>query len=207
VTDLLACLDHLVQAGVTRAGAIAGHAASSGCLTLAAAANTRPELFAALVLEAPFVDWVAGAGGQTAAGAPLVGQHVLTAHEADEWGNPWQQDAAAQLIASMCPYTNLCPGARFPAVLVTAGLQDARVPHWMGLKFVAKLRSLQAGGAACAGAASADAPGSTARPALLQFSEEAGHFSMGVSGCSLEDVAVQQAFLLQHMPRTPVGCH
>jgi oligopeptidase B len=199
VLDLLACLDHLVRLGVTRPGAIAAHAASAGCLTLAAAINARPEWFAAAVLEAPFVDLVAGTGAVTESEQRLDDSQLLTEHEGDEWGHPWQQPTAAELISSLCPYTTLPPAAAaaYPALLVTAGLQDNRVPFWMPLKFVAKLRSMQQ-----QQQQQQDSAG--LGPVLLQFDEAAGHFSMGVSGCSLEDIAGQQAFLLHSTPRPDV---
>lgn len=189
VADLLACLRLLFERGVTRPGLVAGHAASAGCLTLAAALNARPAWFAAAVLEAPFVDWAGcmGDGG---------GADVLREHELDEWGDPSADARVAAMIAALCPYSNLAHGssggtggaaATLPPMLVTAGLRDARVPLAMPAKFVAKLRAV-----AQAGAAGRQPPPLV----LLQFDEAAGHFSQGVSGGVLEDVGVQQAFLL-----------
>jgi oligopeptidase B len=191
VTDLLACLQLLIQLQVTSPGKIAGHAASAGGLTLAAAVNAAPELFSAVVLEAPFVDW-AGAMSDAAAG------HLLTEHETDEWGDP-AQPLVADLIARMCPYSNVQVGVAYPAVMVTAGLRDTRVPFWMPVKYVAKLRS-------CQSSANISAAGSrqqqqqqqqqTTRPVLLQFAEDGGHFSAGQSGGALEDIVLQYAFLI-----------
>jgi oligopeptidase B len=207
VSDLLAVLQHLVDLGVTAPGLVAGHAASAGGLTLAAAINTQPELFSAAVLEAPFVDWVAGTGAVNQAGEPLVGEHLLTQHETDEWGHPWTDPAVAQMIAALCPYTNLRPGVRYPAMLLTAGLADSRVPWWMPVKYAAKMRSMQDRGA---GHSSSDSrhgghaggrmvgKGGGLAELLLQFDETGSHFSMGLSGGDLQDAALQQAFLLTH---------
>jgi oligopeptidase B len=188
VTDLLACLQLLIQLQVTSPGKIAGHAASAGGLTLAAAINAAPELFSAAVLEAPFVDW-AGAMSDAAAG------HLLTEHETDEWGDP-TQPLVAEMIARMCPYSNLQVGVAYPAVMVTAGLRDTRVPFWMPVKYVAKLRSCQGSAKVAAADSRQQQQQHTMRPVLLQFAEDGGHFSAGQSGGALEDIALQYAFLI-----------
>lgn len=221
VTDLLAVLQHLIETGVTAPGLIAGHAASAGGLTLAAAINQRPDWFSAAVLEAPYVDWVAGTGAVTQAGEPLVGDHMLTEHETDEWGDPWADPAVAELVCRLCPYTNLRAGVRYPDMMLTAGLQDSRVPWWMPVKYVAKLRSMQetrASTASTGGSQSSSEGGSGASDSdvnsavggssagavgapevLLQFDESGSHFSMGLSGGNLQDAALQQAYLLTHI--------
>lgn len=206
VTDLLAVLQHLMQQQVTAPSLIAGHAASAGCLTLAAAINAQPEWFGAAVLEAPFVDWVSGTGAVDSHGHPLVGDHLLTHHETDEWGDPWSDEAVAKLVTQLCPYTNLVPGVRYPAMLLTAGLQDTRVPWWMPVKYAAKLRHLQETSrtpSSSSSASSSKGGGPVAQGAadvLLQFDDEGSHFSMGLSGGNLQDAALQQAFLCTHVP-------
>lgn len=186
VGDLLACLQLLVVLGVTAPGRIAAHAASAGGLTLAAAVNSRPDWFAAVVLEAPFVDW-AGAMGDSQAG------DLLAEHETDEWGEPWQDPQVTAMIYSMCPYTNLAKGKVYPAMLLTAGLVDTRVPFSMPAKYVAKARQI-----ACSSAAEG-VQQEQGRPILLQFDENAGHFSRGQSGGNLDDIAWQHAFLLSNI--------
>jgi hypothetical protein len=49
----------------------------------------------------------------------------LTAQEYDEWGDPAEK-AAFKRIRSYSPYDNIKAGARYPAMLVTASLQDTR---------------------------------------------------------------------------------
>lgn len=184
VSDLLACLQLLVELQVSSPGRIAGHAASAGGLTLAAAVNLRPDWFSAVVLEAPFVDWCGSVGD-----AGL--EHLLTKHETDEWGDPLDP-AIAEMISSLCPYNNLKGGLDYPAVLLTAGLKDNRVPFWMPLKYAAKLRSLQHAGG---GAAAHVQEQQRKRLVLLQFAEDAGHLSIGQLGGSLEDISLEYAFV------------
>jgi oligopeptidase B len=62
----------------------------------------------------------------------------LTVTEYEEWGNPNEQ-AAYEYISSYAPYENVESKA-YPNMLVTAGLNDPRVPYWEPAKWVAKLR-------------------------------------------------------------------
>jgi oligopeptidase B len=196
---------------ITAPSLITGHAASAGGLTLAAAINAQPEWFSAAVLEAPFVDWVAGTGAVDEAGLPLVGDHLLTQHETDEWGDPWRDPAVAELVCRLCPYTNLRAGVTYPAMMLTAGLQDSRVDWWMPVKFVAKLRSMQAhsmrtgAGNGCSSSAVpvVDNNSRGVGDVLLQFDESGSHFSMGLSGGNLQDAALQQAFMLTRTATPP----
>lgn len=182
VTDFLACLQHLFDKSVTSPGLVAAHAASAGALVLAAAVNVKPEYFSSVVLEAPFVDWT-GAMGDAA------DDRLLAQHEVDEWGDPVQNPAVAEMIRSMCPYYNLTAGKPYPAMMVTAGLMDTRVSFWMPVKYVAKRRAINT-------AWNMDDK-QQGRLVVLRFDEAAGHFSMGHAGGDLDDIAEQYAFMLQ----------
>lgn len=116
--------------------------------------------------------------------------HVLTAHEADEWGDPSTDGAALAMLQQLCPFHNLRPGRAYPPVLVTAGGQDVRVPLWGPHKYVAKLRACtqpvqppaaqlpQAGSAAVIPAEQAQhSVVQPSRQVLLDVCEGEGHFS------------------------------
>eukprot|EP00879_Flechtneria_rotunda_P007371 GHRR01007732.1.p1 GENE.GHRR01007732.1~~GHRR01007732.1.p1 ORF type:complete len:851 (+),score=260.67 GHRR01007732.1:215-2767(+) len=178
VTDLMACLQLLFDLQVTSPGNVAGHAASAGALTLGAAVNAQPSWFSGVVLEAPFVDWM-GEMSDNASTARL-----LTLHETDEWGDVVENARVADMIRGMCPYTNMT-AEQLPGMLLTAGLRDTRVPYWVPAKYVAKARQLRA-----------SALKEHHRPLVLRFENDAGHFSIGTSGGSLDDIAEQYAFLL-----------
>lgn len=184
----------LVNVGATSYGRFAAHSVSAGGLTLAAAVNIKPGWFSSVVLEAPFVDW-AGAMGETGE------EELLSEHETDEWGDPQQDAHVAEIISSMCPHNNLARNMQYPATFLSAGLVDNRVPYWMAAKYVAKLRMIGADSVqhAC------DAR-EHSQIVLLQFDEEAGHFSRGQSGGQLDDIAQQYAFMLYvdaHRRRIP----
>ncbi|TPW01879.1 MAG: oligopeptidase B, partial [bacterium] len=98
-------------------------------LLIGAVANMRPDLFHCLVAKVPFVDVM---------NTMLDPTLPLTVGEYLEWGDP-NEAAAYNYIRSYCPYTNVTP-QRYPAMLITTGLNDPRVGYWEGAKWVARLR-------------------------------------------------------------------
>jgi oligopeptidase B len=131
-TDLCAAAEHLVAEAYTRPGRLAIRGGSAGGLLVGAAATMRPDLFAAVVAEVPFVDVVT---------TMLDESLPLTVIEWEEWGDP-HQDEFYEYMLSYSPYDNIT-ARDYPAMLVTGGLNDPRVGFWEPAKFVAKLRALR----------------------------------------------------------------
>ncbi len=128
-TDFIACAEALVEAGWASPQRLVILGGSAGGLLIGAVLNRRPDLFAGAVAEVPFVDVVS-----TISDPSL----PLSVIEWEEWGNP----ADAGFYATMkaySPYDNVAP-QHYPALLVTAGLNDPRVSYWEPAKWVAKLR-------------------------------------------------------------------
>ena len=134
-TDFVACAEHLISNDYTSAARLAARGGSAGGLLMGAVANLRPDLFAAIVAEVPFVDVV------TTMLDPTL---PLTVTEREEWGDPREPGAYARMKA-YSPYDNV-RAADYPALLVTAGLNDPRVQYWEPAKWVAKLRRLSTSG-------------------------------------------------------------
>jgi len=128
-TDFIACAEHLVSIGLSAPGRIAARGGSAGGLLMGAVANLRPDLFAAVVAQVPFVDVLT-----TMLDADL----PLTVTEWEEWGNPETPDDYARLLA-YSPYDNVADRP-YPAMLVTSGLNDPRVQYWEPAKWVQRLR-------------------------------------------------------------------
>jgi oligopeptidase B len=128
-TDFVACAEHLLAHGYAAPGRLAARGGSAGGLLMGAVLNLRPELFAAVVAEVPFVDVV------TTMLDPTL---PLTITEWEEWGDPREPEAYARM-KSYSPYDNVRDVA-YPALLVTTGLNDPRVAYWEPAKWVAKLR-------------------------------------------------------------------
>ena len=133
--DFVACADHLVATRATTRDRLAIRGGSAGGLLIGAVLNLRPDLCAAAVAEVPFVDVV------TTMSDPSI---PLTVIEYDEWGNP-QDPAYLDVMRSYSPYDNVLEAA-YPAVFVTAGLNDPRVQYWEPAKWVARLRERTTGG-------------------------------------------------------------
>jgi oligopeptidase B len=129
-TDFIACAEHLIADGWTTPGRLVIRGGSAGGLLMGAVTNLRPDLWAAVVAEVPFVDVLTTMSDETL---------PLTVTEWEEWGDPVHDVAAYETIRSYSPYDNVAPVA-YPSMYVTAGLNDPRVGFWEPAKWVAKLR-------------------------------------------------------------------
>jgi oligopeptidase B len=128
--DFIAAADHLVAEGWTEPAKLAIRGGSAGGLLIGAVVNQRPDLFAVAVAEVPFVDNVNTMLDETI---------PLTVTEYDEWGDP-RDPVLFRAMAEYSPYENVAPHD-YPAMLVTAGLNDPRVQYWEPAKWVARLRA------------------------------------------------------------------
>jgi oligopeptidase B len=130
-TDFIACAEHLVAEGFTSPDRLVARGGSAGGLLMGAVANLRPDLFGAIVAEVPFVDCLTTMLDETL---------PLTITEWEEWGDPVHDPRMYDYIRGYAPYDNVSDQA-YPAMLVTAGLNDPRVQFWEPAKWVARLRA------------------------------------------------------------------
>ena len=131
-TDTIASVEHLRDAGWAHPDRIVLRGGSAGGLLVGACMTMRPDLFHAIVAEVPFVDVV------TTMSDPSL---PLTVTEWDEWGDPRSEPYASYML-SYSPYDNTVATA-YPALLITAGLNDPRVSYHEPAKWCAKLRALR----------------------------------------------------------------
>lgn len=174
--DFIAVAETLIAAGYTSQGGIVAHGGSAGGLLVGAVANMRPDLFAGIVGEVPFVDVTA---------TMLDGSLPLTPPEWPEWGNPAESRAAFDTIRAYSPIDNVAPRP-YPAMLVTGGLTDPRVTYWEPAKWAAKLRVST----------------TSDRPVLLHMNMKAGHGGAAGRFESLKETAMIYAFVLAVTGRT-----
>jgi oligopeptidase B len=171
-SDFIACAEHLVGQGWTAPDRLTITGGSAGGLLMGAVTNMRPDLFAAVVADVPFVDVV---------NTMLDPSLPLTVIEYDEWGNP-AEEPAYRYIRSYSPYDNV--GRQdYPAMLITAGLNDPRVAYWEPAKFAARLRNLK----------------TNDRPLLLRTNMGAGHTGASGRYDFLREVAFKYAFVLRRL--------
>jgi oligopeptidase B len=101
---------------------------------MGAVVNLRPDLFKAVVAQVPFVDVVT---------TILDPSLPLSVMEWEEWGNP-NDKTYYDYMKSYSPYDNV-KAKDYPALLITAGLNDPRVSYWEPAKWTAKLRDMKTG--------------------------------------------------------------
>jgi oligopeptidase B len=128
--DFIDSAEFLVQQKWTRPDRLIIQGGSAGGLLMGAVTNMRPDLFHAVHAAVPFVDVM-----NTMMDASL----PLTTGEYLEWGDP-NQKAAYDYMRSYSPYDNI-ERKKYPAMLVTTGLNDSQVMYWEPAKYVARLRA------------------------------------------------------------------
>jgi oligopeptidase B len=134
-TDFIAVTETLIAQGYADRKAVFAQGRSAGGLLVGAVANMRPELYAGIVAEVPFVDVV------TTMSDPSI---PLTTLEYEEWGNPAVKPQY-DYMRSYSPYDNVAR-RDYPAMFVTAGFHDSQVSYAEPAKWVARLRANTAGG-------------------------------------------------------------
>lgn len=169
-TDFISCAEMLIAIGHSRAGRIAIHGFSAGGLLIGVAANMRPDLWSAVIGQAPFVDMLNTMSDAT---------HPLVPLTRPAWGDPLSSPAAYDYIASYSPYENV-RAQPYPAVLATTAIGDDRVGFWEPAKWIATLRRHSTSG----------------KPMLLHTEVAGGH--QGASGRfdELAQVARMYAFAI-----------
>jgi oligopeptidase B len=134
-TDFIAATEALIAQGYADPKVVFAHGASAGGLLVGAVANMRPDLYAGIVANVPFVDVL------TTMSDPSI---PLTTFEYEEWGNPAVREQY-DYMRSYSPYDNVKAQA-YPAMFVIAGFHDSEVSYAEPAKWVARLRATRTDG-------------------------------------------------------------
>jgi len=178
-SDFISATEHLVTRKFAAPDKVVAQGGSAGGLLIGAVANQRPDLYAALIAEVPFVDVL---------NTMLDDSLPLTPPEWVEWGNPITDPAAFATILAYSPYDNV-RAQDYPAMLVLAGLTDPRVTYWEPAKWVARLRNRK-----------------TDRNAIvLRVNLDAGHAGAPGRFDRLKEVALGYAFAIVAVEGTLPG--
>jgi len=145
--DFIACAEWLVKQGWTSPAKLAGTGTSAGGIQIGMAVDERPDLFRAAV---PRV------GATNSLRTMLVGEGGPA--NRPEFGDPTTREGFHELVA-MDAYLHVRDGTPYPAMLLTAGMNDPRVDTWTPAKFAARLQAATSSG----------------RPVLLRVEMEGGH--------------------------------
>jgi oligopeptidase B len=131
-TDFIDCGEYLIHERLADPKRLYAAGGSAGGLLMGAVINMRPDLFAGVFANVPFVDVMS---------TMLDATIPLTTAEYDEWGNPNEQ-SYYDYMRSYSPYDNVEAKA-YPNLLVATSLHDSQVQYWEPAKWVAKLRALK----------------------------------------------------------------
>jgi oligopeptidase B len=151
--------------------AVFAQGGSAGGLLMGAIANLRPDLYAGIVAERPFVDVI------TTMSDPSV---PLTTGEYDEWGNPAVKGEYDYML-SYSPYDNVAR-KNYPAMFVTAGFYDSQVSYAEPAKWVARLRASK----------------TDIHDLLLRTDMDSGHEGRSGRGGSITESAEIMGWLIAH---------
>lgn len=165
--DFIAAAEWLIDNEYTTAERLAIWGGSNGGLLVAAAANQRPDLFAAVVPAVGVLDML---------------RYQTASANARQWSSDYglsenREEFRAQFAYS--PYHRLQVGTCYPATLVMADANDDRVVPWHSYKYAAALQHAQA----------------CDNPVLIRIETRTGHGSGASTSKIVDEYADQWAFV------------
>jgi len=148
--DMIAAAEHLISEKYTDKNHLAIQGGSNGGLLMGAMITQRPDLFRAVVCQAPLLDMLHYQDFQV---AKLWVPEYGSAENADQF----------KFLYAYSPYHHVKAGTEYPAVLFTTADSDTRVDPMHAKKMAALMQAEAKNGA------------SRTRPILLRFETKAGH--------------------------------
>jgi prolyl oligopeptidase len=168
--DFIAAAEWLIAQGYTTPAELAIAGGSNGGLLTGAALTQRPDLFRAVIVAVPLLDML------------RYERFLMARYWVPEYGTAENADQFKYLF-DYSPYQHVKTGTKYPAVLLTAGENDARVHALHARKMAALLQASTASDPADA-------------PVLLWVDREAGHGQGKPLNLKIRDVADQRLFLM-----------
>lgn len=142
--DLIDCTEYLIKENYTSKDKVAIWGGSAGGITVGRAMTERPDLFKAVIAEVGVLN--------------MLRDEVTPNSQPKEFGTIKDPKEFKGLL-EMDAYHHIKKGVKYPATLITAGINDQRVIVWEPVKFAAKLMANDA----------------SSNPILLQIDYEGGH--------------------------------
>jgi prolyl oligopeptidase len=165
--DFIAAAEWLISEGYTSPARLAIRGGSNGGLLVGACLTQRPDLYRAVLCEYPDLDMVRYFQ------LPGINRPALA-----EYGDA-SIPAHFEFLRAYSPYQKVEDGVAYPAVLLTTGDGDTRVPPLQARKMTARLQAATSSG----------------RPVLLHYDTTAGHAGGRPLSTQIEDSALLLAFL------------
>lgn len=168
--DFFGAAQWLIENKYTNPKRLAVAGGSNGGLLTGAALTQRPDLFAAAISAVPLLDMV------------RYQDFLMARYWVPEYGS--SEDAAQfEYLLAYSPYHRIQDNADYPAVMLTAGENDARVHPLHARKMAAKLQAVAQSKA-------------SANPVLLWVDRDAGHGAGKPLRLVVRDLADQRIFLM-----------
>jgi prolyl oligopeptidase len=150
VSDFVDCAKWLIAKGYTSPAKLGARGGSAGGITMGGAITSAPQLFAAVLDEIPVSDQLRIEN--TSNGPPNV----------PEFGSVKTEEGFKNLYATSAVH-HVVKGGKYPAVMLTTGINDPRVDPWQAAKMAATLQE----------------DTGSAKPILLRVDYEGGHGLIG----------------------------
>jgi prolyl oligopeptidase len=147
--DAIACAEYMVKKGYTQPSKMGIMGISAGGILAGRAMTERPDLFAVVIPEVGVLNTLRWEFTPNGPG------HI------PEFGSLKNEDDFKNLY-EMDSYIHIQDGVKYPATLITAGMNDPRVIVWQPGKFAARLQEASASG----------------KPVLFRIEMHGGHGNM-----------------------------
>jgi prolyl oligopeptidase len=165
--DFIACAEMLIAQKYTSPAHLGILGGSAGGILVGRAMTERPDLFGAVIAAVGDMDMVRTE--LTPNGVPNIPEFGTRANE-----------AGFRALLAMSSYHQVKDGVKYPAVLLTHGVNDPRVEVWHSSKMAARLMAASTSG----------------RPVLLRLDYDAGHGVGSTKAQQQAERADMYAFLL-----------
>ena len=168
--DFIAAAEYLTAQGYTSSDHLVIMGGSNGGLLVGAVVTQRPELFSGVICAVPLLDML------------RYDQFLMAKYWVPEYGDP-AVPREFKWLHAYSPYHHIEPGIPYPAILLTAGENDARVHPLHARKMAARLQEVAANDF-------------EAEPILLWVERSAGHGAGKPLRLRIRDAADQWAFIM-----------
>ncbi len=163
--DLISCTEYMIEKGYTTNSKTVIHGGSAGGILIGRAMTERPDLFAVAIPEVGMMN-------------PLRNEVTPNGpNNTKEFGVSTDSIQCKALI-EMDSYLHIQKGEKYPATLITTGMNDPRVIAWQPGKFAAKLQALN----------------SSDKPIVFHVDYESGHGINDTKSKEFEQIANVFAF-------------
>ncbi len=167
--DFFAVAEEIGKQGIARPDKLAIYGGSNGGLLMGAAMTQRPDLFGAVLCEAPLLDMVR---------FPLFG---IGKSWIPEYGTPDDPEDLKALLG-YSPYHHVTQGTKYPPLLMLTPDSDDRVDPLHARKFVAEMQWASTGG-----------------PVLMRVEKHSGHGGADMVKAAVDKIADEYAFALAQL--------